>query len=114
MIADAYSPSFVFTLQGVVQKFATSGIAGDKDVQSVYLQDTKGDVLKVVFHDEWATGPHLKVANMLQIYFAKVLPGKGDRSKEVTLWVYYDAHVEVVEQDANLVEIEKEIKLGSP
>ena len=83
-------------------------------MQSVFLQDTKGDLLKVVFHDTWATGPHLKVQNMIQIWFAKVLPGKGERKQEVTVWVYNDAHVEIVEEEANLVEVGKELKLQSP
>ena len=47
----------VVTFQGVVYKIGTSGSAAqDKSVQSVYLQDGQGDLLKVVFHDNWAEG----------------------------------------------------------
>ena len=102
------------TLQGVVYKFGTTGITGkDKTVQSVYLQDRRGDLLKIVFHDTWAEGQHLKTGNFLQVYFAKLLSGRGERSKEGTLWVYPDAHVCVVEKARALMTLVKEIKLSA-
>ena len=102
------------TLQGVVYKFGTTGVTGkDKTVQTVYLQDRRGDLLKIVFFDTWAEGQHLKTGNVLQVYFAKLLSGRGERSKEGTLWVYPDAHVCVVEKDRALITVVKEIKLSA-
>ena len=51
--------------------------------------------------------------HFLQVYFAKLLSGRGERSKEGTLWVYSDAHVCVVEKDRALITVVKEIKLSA-
>ena len=103
---------FDLTFQGVVYKFGTDGRSNsDKAVLIMYLQDSKGDLLQVAFHDQWAEGSHLKVQNKLQVYFAKVFAGKNDRSKEITVWVFSDAYVHVVEYDVDILSQGKEIKL---
>ena len=107
------APPQVVTLQGVVYKFGTTANSvNDKTVQTVYLQDRRGDLLKIVFHDIWAEGAHLRTGNCLQVYFAKLLAGRGERSKEGTLWVYSDAHVCILDEDSALITVGKEIKLS--
>ena len=47
------------------------------------------------------------------MYFANLLSGRGERSKEGTLWVYPDAHVCVLEKDRGLITVVKEFKLSA-
>ena len=53
----------------------------------------------------------MKLQNKLQVYWAKALAGKGERRSEITIWVYNDAHVHVLEEGASLMAQNKEIKL---
>ena len=66
--------------------------------------------MKVVLFDEWAEGGHVKLQNRLQVYCAKMLAGKEDRRNEVTVWVYNESYVHVVEEDCELLPFGKEVK----
>ena len=83
------------------------------NIQSLFLQDSKGDVVKLVCHDEWSEGEHITVGTAWEVYFAKVLPGKGDRSAEMTNWVYNDAYIRVVGQNRTVVSERKEVTVGA-
>ena len=102
----------VLTLVGTVHKFGSSGnAANEKEVQSVFVQDDNGDLLKVVFHDRWASGVHLQVGSRLQVFFAKALGGRGDRKKEVTVRGYNDAFVNVSQTNVALKTVGVEVKI---
>ena len=57
----------IINAQGVIYKFGSGGSTKEGiPVQSAYLQDERGDILKVVVHDKWAEHERLQIKNFVQ------------------------------------------------
>ena len=99
------------TAEGTIFKFAQSG-SGSSNCQGFYVQDKDNDLLKFVAHGGWADSEVLKVGNRVQIFWAKASYGKGDYAKQVTLWIYEDSYIHVLEKSQPLKQEGKTIALG--
>jgi hypothetical protein len=105
------TPPFILTAEGVIFKFSNSS-AGTGQNQGFYLQDENTDVLKFLAHGAWAESEVLKIGNRVRIFFAKAQYGRGEYTRQVTLWIFEDAYVHVLGTDQPIKREGRTITIG--
>jgi len=116
-LAQQQAP-LVLNLRGVVQTIVSAGeTAIGKPILSFLLQDTRGDVMKVVACGTWAESGEILVGNELLLFFVKSLPPQKSASSvasnEVTNWLYDDGFMHIVRTEVEPKNVGKTIFVGT-